>query len=330
MAQKKNKSEKTEEVKKTTTTSKKKETSKKASVKTSKVTEKKEVKETSKKGKKTSVKASKEVKGKTSKKGVEAKKEEPKKKEATSKKATKETTSKKETKAKKGEVKETPTIVVKEPKKGSLAEMIINAAKNKYPYIAKNGMTIIDATTRKKLTEEEYNKLALHRDICKELVRLSTEFDNFPYSVLVYFAVGTDAHRPIAFNKGYKTINIPKAETILKWLKWFAEYNKNPKFYACDKIVHAFAKFYNEYSKKDKDFKTIMKRWVKMPAEDGFKTTQFKTMFDFYKLFTKPIILTCEEDEKTKEERIVSITPNPLLVEETKHELVPMSHYMAV
>ena len=200
----------------------------------------------------------------TSKKEVKAKKETKPKAEKTAKvKNTKkevEKTSKTEkvTKAKKeAKVKEIkPTkeatkvveVLAKMPKEGSLAFMIMNSANNKYPYRTEKGITIIDAKTRKKLSDEEYNNLARHRDICKELVRLSTEHHNFPYTPLVYFAVGCDAHKKPIFEKGYKSINIEKAETILRWLEWFADYNNNPKFFACDKIVHAFTKFYTEYS----------------------------------------------------------------------------------
>ena len=313
----------------------KKETATKATKVEKKVAEKpkKETKATEKSKKKVAEKAKKEI---TAKKETtpKAKAEKPKKEV---KKVEDKKNPKKEVKAKK-EVEP----IFKTPRAGSLAEMIINAANNKYPYRNAQGMTMIDAKTRKKLTDEEYAKVSLHRDICKELVRLSTQANNFPYSVLVYFAVGTDAHRPIAFNKGYKSINVPKAETILRWLKWFADYNKNPKFYACDKIVHAFTKLYNEYSKKDKDFKALMKQWAKMPSADGYKTTQFKTMKDFYQLLTKPLIITAEVDEKTGEETIVAINPNPLAegnepkVEPTAEPvasascttLVPYKHYV--
>lgn len=300
-----------------------KETKKEASKKSVKKADKKEKKtskkktEVSKEKKETkSKKAKKETDTKSKAKKETSKKPSEKSKEA-KKKVTKEATKKTSDKAKK-EVKKSkktePKVVevFKEPKKGSLAEMIINASKNKYPYRNEKGMTMLDPKTRKKLTDEEYAKVSLHRDICKELVRLSAQANNFPFSVLVYFAVGTDAHRPIAFNKGYKTINIPKAETILRWLKWFADYNKNPKFYACDKIVHAFTKLYNSYSKKDQDFKALMKQWTKMPAKDGYKTTQFKNMQQFYELLTKPLMITAVVDETSGEEKIVDITPNPL------------------
>ena len=138
--------------------------------------------------------------------------------------------------------------------------------------------------------EEEWNNAKRHHDICVELVRLATEH-KFPYSALVYFAVGKDAHRKFVFERGYDTINTKKAETILKWLKKFAEYNRNPKFYTCDKIVHAFCKFYQEVSTKDKDFNRGMKAFEKMPAP-LHKPSDFKTMRDFYEIFFRPFIAT--------------------------------------
>lgn len=145
--------------------------------------------------------------------------------------------------------------------------------------------------------EDEWNNAKKHHDICVELVRLATEY-NFPYSALVYFAVGKEAHRKYAFERGYANINIAKAETILKWLKKFAEYNRNPSFYTSDKIVHAFCKFYQEVSTKDKDFNRGMKAFTKLPS-DKFKPSKWKTMREFYDIFSKPFVTCVEINEPT-------------------------------
>lgn len=203
-------------------------------------------------------------------------------------------------------------VKVKTPREGSLADLIINGAKNKYPYRNDKGMTMIDAKTRKKLSDEEYEKLSLHRSICQELVRLSEANNNFPFTPLVYFAVGTDAHKKPIFDRGYKSINLEKATTILKWLDEFAKWNKNPKYQTSDKIVHAFAKLYDTYSKKDKDFRSLMRQFTKQPASEGYKPSQWKNMQSFYELFTKPLITKIEVNEETKEETIVDVKVNPL------------------
>lgn len=232
--------------------------------------------------------------------------------------------------SKKTKATETPKKV-KAIKKGSIGDLITNAAQSKYPYLAKSGLFYIDNKTWKKLPQEEYSPLLKHKEICVELVRLAERWrynkdsEPFPYSLLTYFAIDTSAQKPSSFAKGYSAINIKKAETILRWLKWFATYNKNPKFYTSDKIAHAFDKLYKEYSKEDKDFKALMAQWEKMSQKDGFKQSAFKNMKAFYELFTKPLIMTAVVDETTCEETIVNIEPNPLVVEEPSTESVATS-----
>lgn len=244
---------------------------------------------------------------------------EAKAKKPTEKKTTEPTAEKKPKEKKTAEPKAKTLEIEEAPKKKSLADMIKEAASSKYPYRNANGMTMIDAKTRKKLSDEEYEKVSRHRSICQELVRLSSENKDFPFTALVYFAVGSDAHKKNVFEKGYKTINVTKAETILRWLDLFAKHNKNPKFYTCEKIVHAFAKYYDTQSKKDKDFKAIMKQFVKQPAEEGFKASQYKTMEQFYSIFTKPIIVKTEVKEDGTE-KVVSARPNPLAGKKSKKQ----------
>lgn len=194
-------------------------------------------------------------------------------------------------------------------REGSLASLIVNEA-NRYfaEAYTKNLKHKVDGK-QVRWKEDEWNNAKRHHDICVELVRLATEH-NFPYSALVYFAVGKDAHRKFVFDRGYETINVAKAETILKWLKKFAEYNRNPSFYTSDKIVHAFCKFYQEVSTKDKDFNRGMKAFTKLPS-DTFKPSKWKTMREFYDLFFKPFI-TCVEVDENNNTVNVTVTENPL------------------
>lgn len=183
-------------------------------------------------------------------------------------------------------------ITLSTPRDGSLACLIETEAKRRFaPAFTKNLKHKVEGKDVR-WREEEWNAAKRHNDICKELVRLAHEY-NFPYTALVYFAVASDAHKKSAFEKGYHSIDVEKAETILKWLKKFADYNKNPRFFTCEKIVHAFSKFYDTHSKKDKDFNYAMRQFTKMPAPEH-KASQFKTMAQFYELFYKPFIMCSE------------------------------------
>lgn len=206
---------------------------------------------------------------------------------------------------------ENVVITIKQPRDGSLAMLIETEANKKFAdAYSKNLRHKVDGRNVG-WKEDEWNAAKQHHDICSQLVELSRNNNNFPYTALVYFAVGSDAHKKPVFEKGYKQINIDKAKTILKWLAMFAKYNKNPKFYTCEKIVHAFAKFYDTHSKKDKDFKVGMNAFTPMPAPEH-KASQFKTMQQFYELFYKPFITIAEVDEKTNKVVKTKTVKNPL------------------
>lgn len=188
---------------------------------------------------------------------------------------------------------------VKKTRNGSLGEMIENEAKRHFAKaFTKNLRHKVDGK-EVRWKEAEWLKAKQHHDICVELVRIATEY-NFPYSALVYFAVGKDAHRKFVFEEGYKAIHIKKAETILKWLKKFAKYNDNPSFYTSDKIVHAFCKFYQEVSTKDKDFNFGMKNFEKRSSKT-FKVSSFKNMKEFYDIFFAPFVAAVEVLEEDNE-----------------------------
>ena len=108
-------------------------------------------------------------------------------------------------------------------------------------------------------------KRLLHIDICKKLVELSNANGNYPITYLVYFAVGKNAHRLPTFLGGYDTINEKKANTIFSWLKLFAKYHKNDKFFRNPNVAHALVRFYDKYSTKTKDFKAALEKMESNP-----------------------------------------------------------------
>lgn len=103
-------------------------------------------------------------------------------------------------------------------------------------------------------------KRALHMDVCNKLVELSDANGKYPITALVYFAVGKNAHRIHVFLGGYENIDVKKAETIFKWLKLYAKYNKNEKLFRNSNVAHALTKFYDSVSTSTKDFKAALEK----------------------------------------------------------------------
>lgn len=168
--------------------------------------------------------------------------------------------------------------------KTTLGELITKEANSK-PFIDWQGKATRDNKGRFVKTEEEFNAKKTHHDICVKLKHISEVHNNFPLTLLVYFAVSTQAHRQYVFEKGYTSINEKKAEKILKWLEKFAKKAKNPSYATCSNVAHAFAKFYDTFSKQDKDFNKAMNEF---PFKEGYKPSSFKRMDTFYNLFTQP------------------------------------------
>jgi endonuclease IV len=99
----------------------------------------------------------------------------------------------------------------------------------------------------------------LHYTICKRLNEISKE-KKFPMSVLVYIAIGTNAHRSQVFDMGYKKFDEKKALTIIKWCELFAKHFNNPSLRTNDNVVHALAKIYDKYSNKSTHFKSLLNK----------------------------------------------------------------------
>ena len=104
---------------------------------------------------------------------------------------------------------------------------------------------LIYAEARKSSFENE-----THHKVCKELVKLSEE-NNFPMGVLVYIAVGTSAHKPSVFEKGYTKINMDKAVNVIKLCNIFA-HKYGAKYATNDKVVHTMSRYYEVGGSKNK------------------------------------------------------------------------------
>lgn len=81
----------------------------------------------------------------------------------------------------------------------------------------------------------------LHHNICKRLVEIADTY-NFPMGVLVYIAIGTNAHRPCVFEKGYMKIHEQKIERVIALCDIFAK-KFGEETRTNDKLVHAVSRY---------------------------------------------------------------------------------------
>lgn len=98
-----------------------------------------------------------------------------------------------------------------------------------------------------------------HIAICKQLVDLSNKNGYYPITSLVYFAIGKDAHKNEAFDKGYDKIDTKRAKTILSWLKMLTDSrSKGYQVFRDAVLSRVLCRFYDKFSKNTKDFEAVM------------------------------------------------------------------------
>lgn len=116
-----------------------------------------------------------------------------------------------------------------------------------------------------------------HHNVCKRLVEIADE-KNIPMGVLVYVAVGTNAHRPIVFNKGYYKVDEQKVERVFALCEIFAKkFGANTR--TNDKVVHAISR-YVDYKGGTLKFKQL----VNALEEKEFSMKRIKTAKELAKL----------------------------------------------
>lgn len=135
----------------------------------------------------------------------------------------------------------------------------------------------------------------LHHNICKQLVELADKH-HFPITVLVYIAVGTNAHRMYVFERGYQTIKVQKAERIIALCDIFAKkFGENTR--TNDKLVHAVSRYVDICGGGVLKFKQL----VNALDVDALNMRKIKTAKDLAK------ILCGKEAEYSKGGYIVTI-----------------------
>lgn len=108
------------------------------------------------------------------------------------------------------------------------------------------------------LLPKNKERRATHIEVCKKLNEISTSNSNFPMSLLVYFAVGKNAHRLPVFQEGYTSIDEKKTTTILAWLKLFAKHCENPSLARNANVAHALTRVYENHTTSTKKFKAML------------------------------------------------------------------------
>ena len=122
-----------------------------------------------------------------------------------------------------------------------------------------------------------------HNEICKQLVKLADE-NNFPMGVLVYIAIGTNAHRPIVFMKCYNHIDVKKAEMVIHMANIVGKI-LGGKYRTNDKVIHALSRYYEVH--KGKSMYNLLKD--RLYIIDKVKLDKMKTAKEFSKLLFNDI-----------------------------------------
>jgi len=117
----------------------------------------------------------------------------------------------------------------------------------------KSLLQLIQGEAERKLRSKKEN---VHHNICVELMEVHNT-TNFPITILVYLGVGTNAHRPMVFEKGYAKFDREKTEKVIKYCEIFAK--KFGEQYRTNALVaHGCCRYY-EISNNERKFRELVK-----------------------------------------------------------------------
>lgn len=97
----------------------------------------------------------------------------------------------------------------------------------------------------------------IHHNVCKQLMEYH-QSSGFPITVLVYIAVGTNAHRPMVFEKGYQRFDKERLDKAIKYCTIFSK--KYGEQYRTNAIVaHGICR-YLDMNGSERKFRDLVKQ----------------------------------------------------------------------
>jgi hypothetical protein len=111
----------------------------------------------------------------------------------------------------------------------------------------------------------------IHHNVCKQLMEYH-QSSGFPITVLVYIAVGTNAHRPMVFEKGYQRFDKERLDKAIKYCTIFSK--KYGEQYRTNAIVaHGICR-YLDMNGSERKFRDLVK-------QSNFEMKGIKTAKEF-------------------------------------------------
>lgn len=97
----------------------------------------------------------------------------------------------------------------------------------------------------------------IHHNVCKQLMEYH-QTSGFPITVLVYIAVGTNAHRPMVFEKGYQRFDKERLDKAIKYCTIFSK--KYGEQYRTNALVaHGICR-YLDMNGSERKFRELVKQ----------------------------------------------------------------------
>lgn len=97
----------------------------------------------------------------------------------------------------------------------------------------------------------------IHHNVCKQLMEYH-QSSGFPITVLVYIAVGTNAHRPMVFEKGYQRFDKERLDKTIKYCTIFSK--KYGEQYRTNALVaHGICR-YLDMNGSERKFRELVKQ----------------------------------------------------------------------
>lgn len=117
---------------------------------------------------------------------------------------------------------------------------------------------LIVAEANKTINDNEKESVKLHNKICKDIVRCMEKY-NIPIGTIIYTSVGTSAHKPHIFHKGYLRFDEKRLDDVMR-LNYIFTKRFGEQWRRREVLIHALCRYIDTAKTNKIDrFKKIVK-----------------------------------------------------------------------
>jgi hypothetical protein len=103
--------------------------------------------------------------------------------------------------------------------------------------------------------KKEKEKAILHKQVCEQIVAFADTHKEIPFYFILSVGVSKGAYKESEFNKGYKSFNAKKVESVYQFGQAYLAYNEQYNKKMTDVTIRLIMKY---YEKKSQDYSQFL------------------------------------------------------------------------